>query len=575
MTVSTHSPQALARRQQRLDMLAAAALRALAGDKTLAFRLRHAWRQGAALLWMAPHLRSEEGDGLATYRAIADGLAMRETSTEPAHDAHAPNEWQEPLARVLYEWFWQLRAESLAPEHWPGVRANLAAHFSRWTLAYHDSLLIDTELGLLVFSVVQMVWSGMNHRSPPDVVQDTMEATRAGMAPLLGGFFRELVRSRNDAPRFCAAAAALARAVAGKMTEAEEAAGQLPKGRRDPGNFFLWLDRDPPHEQTLPLAAAGDSRSWERQRRQYHVFTHEFDRELHPASLVRPALLAEYRRLLDQHLHALNLPVSRLGRALARRLAQPRRHGWHFEQESGRIDARHLPRVITSPEERHIFKREADPPQVDACLTVLIDISGSMKTHAETVALWADIWCRMAAVAQVPIEVLGFTTGAWNGGQARRAWLRAGQPPDPGRVAERMHYIYKSARESKAHSRNAIAALLKLDHYREGLDGEAVQWACQRQVQHGAARRVLLVFSDGCPMESATQGANDEFYLDNHLKEVVARETASGAQIIGVGLGLDLAPFYPVSVSLEPEEVLLAKSFFEVLAHIDVRVWPR
>lgn len=149
-------------------------------------------------------------------------------------------------------------------------------------------------------------------------------------------------------------------------------------------------------------------------------------------------------------------------------------------------------------------------------------------------------------------EVLGYTTGAWNGGRAQRDWLRAGKPRHPGRLNEACHLIFKDADTSWRRARPSMGALLKADLFREGIDGEAVAWACQRLKQRHERRRLLLVISDGCPMDGATNLANDTYYLDNHLKDVVATETQQGSvAILGVGVGLDLSPFYPRSLALD------------------------
>jgi len=168
------------------------------------------------------------------------------------------------------------------------------------------------------------------------------------------------------------------------------------------------------------------------------------------------------------------------------------------------------------------------------------------------VAMLADSLVRALELAEVPSEVLGFTTGGWQGGRAQRDWLRAGRPPHPGRLNELCHIVFKDVRTSWRQARTAMAALLKGDLFRESIDGEAVDWACARLHRREEPRKLLIVISDGCPMDGATSLANDAFYLDNHLQQVVQRhERDSSIEIFALGVGLDLSPYYSRSQALD------------------------
>jgi cobaltochelatase CobT len=190
-----------------------------------------------------------------------------------------------------------------------------------------------------------------------------------------------------------------------------------------------------------------------------------------------------------------------------------------------------------------------------------------MKQHAEAVALLVDVLVRALDRAGIASEVLGFTTGAWNGGRAQRDWQRSGRPPHPGRLNELCHLVFKDADTPWSRARTDIAALLKADLYREGIDGEAVAWACGRLRATGAQRRVLVVVSDGSPMDRATELANDEHYLGQHLREVVdAVERRGDAQVLGLGVGLDLSPYYRRSSVLDLSAPMGPAAVREVLA---------
>jgi cobaltochelatase CobT len=278
-------------------------------------------------------------------------------------------------------------------------------------------------------------------------------------------------------------------------------------------------------------------------------------------------LLLGYRAQLDKRIAGSGVNVARLARELKALLAQPRREGWDSAREEGLVDGRRLAQLVASPTERRLFRVERDEPHADCVLSFLIDCSGSMKPHIEAVAMLVDVFVRALEHAGVASEVLGFTTGAWNGGRARRDWLRAGRPANPGRLNERCHVVFKAADTPWRRARPDIAALLRAEAFREGIDGEAVDWACERLNARDAARRLLVVISDGCPMDGATHLANDAQILDRHLRQVVMRhERAGRICIFGVGVGLDLSPYYSASQALELSSLQGNAAFHDILA---------
>ena len=298
----------------------------------------------------------------------------------------------------------------------------------------------------------------------------------------------------------------------------------------------------------------------------YRIFDTQYDREVVAGSLVRPALLRELRERLDERVREQGVNIARLSRQLAALFAQPQRDGWSFGEEEGYIDGRRLAQLISSPAERRLFRQERFWPTPHTLVSLLVDCSGSMKEHIESVAMLIDVFGRALQQAGVGTEVLGFTTSAWNGGRVQRDWLAEGRPPHPGRLNELTYMVYKDAQTSWRRARPSIAAMLKPDLFREGVDGEAVDWACARLTGHDETRRVLIVISDGCPMDTATNLANDQFYLDNHLKDVVARREQQGeVEIYGLGVGLDLSPYYSRCLALDLSQGLSNKVFAEIV----------
>jgi cobaltochelatase CobT len=204
----------------------------------------------------------------------------------------------------------------------------------------------------------------------------------------------------------------------------------------------------------------------------------------------------------------------------------------------------------------------------------LIDCSGSMRQHIESVALLVDVFTRALDGAGVASEVLGFSTGAWNGGRAMRDWQRAGRPPHPGRLNEAAHLIFKDGDTPWRHARHGIAALLHAESFREGIDGEALAWAAARLQARSERRRVLIAVSDGCPMDGATGLANDANYLDHHLQQVAGGIEAEGTiELCAVGVGLDLSPYYGRCQAIDLDAGLSNRLFHEIVGMIGRRGW--
>ena len=281
---------------------------------------------------------------------------------------------------------------------------------------------------------------------------------------------------------------------------------------------------------------------------------------------MRVAQLDEFRDQLDRHVQAQGVNVARLARELMARLATPQREDWAQAQEEGVIDGRRLAQLVSSPTERRLFRQPVREPVADAAVTFLLDCSGSMRAHRQAVAAMVDLLARALELAGATSEILGFTTGAWNGGRAAKDWQRAGRPPAPGRLNEALHLVFKAAETPWRRARRDLAAMLKEDAFREGLDGEALQWAARRLRQRPEPRRLLIVVSDGCPMDAATGLANDPHYLDRHLQQVAGDlEQAGDIELAAIGVGLDLSPYYRRSIVIDLAAGLRHRVFAEVM----------
>lgn len=548
--------QAAARHQQRVEELCAASIRALSGEVDLHFRARRLHCGQRALSLFGPHLQpSLEDDDFGSFRGAADGIALRLTRSDDAlHHRLCP---LCPVERWVFESLEQFRVEALAPSFLPGLAHNLQHRFEQWSHAFHRSGLTDSASGLLLYTVAQVARARVTGQPVLEATEGLIEATRGAIAPSLGPALAGLCREREDQAAYAPHALAIAAHVAAMLRRAkDDAVGDAAEEDDDiaarPGGFSLLLDFDGEVDDDMPSATPGSSRVLDAAAGAYRVFTTAHDVELRAATLVRTALLAEYRETLDRRIVEQGLNVARLARQLQVLLAEPTRDGWDDDQEAGRIDGRRLAQLIVSPTQRRLFRTERQVPVAHCVVAFLIDCSGSMKQHIAAVAVLVDVFVRALEQAGVASELLGFTTGAWNGGRAARDWRRAGQPRHPGRLNEVCQLVFKDADTPWRRARRDIAALLKADLFREGIDGEAVEWACARLMARDEERRLLIVVSDGCPMDTATGLANDTHYLDQHLREVLRRHEQPGdVEIFGVGVGLDLSAFYSRSRALD------------------------
>lgn len=572
------SVSAAVRHQQRVEELCGAAVRALSGDFDLHFRAQRLYRRTRVLPIAASHLYpSLVKDDFASFRGATDGLALRVSCSDAAlHQSKLPDH---PVERLVFELLEQQRVESLVRGSWPGARQNLRHRFERWSATFVASGLAETTRGLLLYALAQTSRTRITGEPVYEPTEELIEGARGHLVGAIGAHLAWLRREREDQSAFAPHALAVARAV-GAMVEAEEgkdigSADASPPNEVQAG-FTLLVNFDHGGDDGFALAEHGTSRVLEAADHRYRVFTRAHDQQHEAARLVRTDELRSLRERLDQRIAKSGLNIGRLAREFKALLARPAPDDWDSGQEEGRIDGRRLSQLIASPSERRLFRTEHLAPQARCQITLLIDCSGSMKQHNEPVALLADVLARALEQAGVRVEVLGFTTAAWNGGRAAKEWQRAGKPPHPGRLNEVRHLVFKDAGTSWRRARPGLASLQKKELFREGVDGEAVEWACARlrnaSHEEPTERRILIVISDGSPMDAATNLANDAHYLDHHLRQVVERQEAmGGVEVFGLGVGLDLSPYYGRCQALDPSSAPTHATFGEVIDLISGR----
>ncbi len=291
---------------------------------------------------------------------------------------------------------------------------------------------------------------------------------------------------------------------------------------------------------------------------EYHAYTTRFDEEVHADELCDTEELTRLRAHLDKQLSHLQGVVARLANRLQRRLLAQQNRAWEFDLEEGVLDPARLSRVVTDPTASLSFKRERDTDFRDTVVTLLIDNSGSMRGRPITVAATcADILARTLERCGVKVEVLGFTTRAWKGGQSREAWLADGKPPNPGRLNDLRHIIYKSADAPWRRARRSLGLMMREGLLKENIDGEALDWAHKRLLARTESRRILMMISDGAPVDDSTLSVNPGNYLERHLRHIIAQiENRSPVELIAVGIGHDVTRYYRRAVTIVDAEEL-------------------
>ena len=303
----------------------------------------------------------------------------------------------------------------------------------------------------------------------------------------------------------------------------------------------------------------------------YKVFAKEYDEEVHAEELAEPVELERLRAYLDQQLEPLKGAVSRLANKLQRRLQAQQNRSWLFDLEEGILDAGRLARVVANPTTPLSFKMEQDTEFRDTVVTLLLDNSGSMRGRPISIAaICADVLARTLERCSVKVEILGFTTRAWKGGQSRERWLNDGRPQQPGRLNDLRHIIYKGADAPWRRSRPNLGLMMKEGLLKENIDGEALEWAHRRMIARVEQRKILMVISDGAPVDDSTLSVNPANYLEKHLRDVIDMvERRKAVELLAIGIGHDVTRYYERAVTITDVEQLAGAMTEQLAALFD------
>ena len=537
-------------------------MRSLSGNTHLQIRDWQLFHKSLALNALAPHLNFNYLQASwADPRGVLDGVALRlRYSNYELHLLHSPNGQIESLVFEVLE---QIRVESICPAGLAGSKQNVENQFIAWLQEFMASGGVEGSIGLLLLSIFSTVWVKLNQRSLPQLMQDVVEATRAGLAAELGPYLVKLKENQFDQASYIKTALEITRLV-GSLIDAEyQNAPSIRTKQKNISNTFLKIEWVQPPS---PISSSEKGRSYsvqdsekylERSLEQYTVFNSAYDIEIEAKKSIRPAQLAIYQQELSDEIAKLNLPWGKLTRSYQHIFHTKILKRWETTQTEGLIDRRYLTRIATAPLDPVLYKHPSQKIEALGSVTLLIDCSGSMKDQRLKIATCVDALVRMLEQAQIQTEVLGYSTSTWQGGRPFKEWRRGGQIPHPGRLNERAHWIFKDFHTHWRKARPGIAALLRPEIYAESIDGEALLWAARRlQTESGnkSTQKKLILFSDGCPMDRATIEANGEHFLKNHLLQAIAWcEQQHHFELWGCGIGEELRPFFPHRLSWDQE----------------------
>lgn len=553
-----------------------------------------------------------EDVSIARGEADAMALRMRHHDTE-LHTASVPTA---PAARALYDAVEQARVEALGANRMVGVADNLGVALEARCRDKGFARVTEREQAPVAEAVALLVREALTGAAPPPSATQMVDLWRPFVESKIGETLTNLDNRLDDQEAF----QDIVRQMISDLGLAEEEMNAEPDPNEESGDDQDDAEGDSSgegdsdgdaqsmdgtgeeedagaesEEADMPFEdgdgdlepGAGDEdpdapgQPWrppefghnQGEQFVYGAFTTEFDEEIEADELCDADELNRLRQQLDQQLTNLQNVISRLANRLQRRLMAKQTRTWDFDLEEGLLDTARLTRVVTNPSHPLSFKLEKDMNFRDTVVTLLIDNSGSMRGRPISVAaMSADILARTLERCGVKVEILGFTTRAWKGGQSREKWLAAGKPANPGRLNDLRHIIYKSADAPWRRARKNLGLMLREGLLKENIDGEALLWAHNRLLARPEQRRILMIVSDGAPVDDSTLSVNAGNYLERHLRQIIEWiETYSPVELLAIGIGHDVTRYYKRAVTIVDAEQLggtvmdqLAELFDEV-----------
>ena len=532
----------------------------------------------------------------ARIRGLADQMALRLAHHDEG--AHARLRPQSPDSAAIFEALEQARTDAIGANALGGVRANLAAALEGEIERKGLNRMTDRARAPMADVLSLLVRERLTGDAPPDGAKAMVDQFRTDIEGRAGADLDKLMAAIDDQSAFGRLARTILRDL--DLADASEAEGadgeegeEEPEGGEGDGQQgeqgegetappdrvqlsdqqtesddaeMVQVDDMEMSEETDEAADLGDAAKTSRPdvkdpgnpEPPYKVFTTSHDEIVGAADLCEPEELERLRAYLDQQLAALSSVVSRLANRLQRRLMAKQNRAWTFDLEEGLLDTSRLTRVVVDPTAPLSFKEEKDMDFRDTVVTLLLDNSGSMRGRPIMVAaVCADILARTLERCAVKVEILGFTTRAWKGGMSRDDWIKEGKPGQPGRLNDLRHIVYKSADEPWRRARRNLGLMMREGLLKENIDGEALVWAHQRLMARPEQRHILMVISDGAPVDDSTLSVNSGHYLERHLRTVISEiEQNSPVELLAIGIGHDVTRYYRRAVTIVDVEQL-------------------
>ena len=550
-------------------------------------------------------------------RGQADSVALKLRH----HDAalHARQVPRSAQARQVFNALEQTRCEVLGAQAMAGVAINLDAALEARVASLNLDRLGDTEQAPLPEMLGLLAREAMLGQLPPPSAVKTLEHWRSKLESIVGTDLVELSRCVGDQRAYAQAMRELLRSLGfsdeqadpqydesddesesdddasaqneGEAGDSDTSASESMEGAEmrdgagedesdagdmeslDPGSLeFGDEDSETPGETTWRPQPGHNVLD----RDQYHPYCTDYDEIIDAAQLCEPDELNRLRAHLDQQLSHLQSVIGKLANRLQRRLLAKQVRSWEFDLEEGYLDTARLARVVANPTHALSYKMEKETGFRDTVVSLLIDNSGSMRGRPIVVAaMSADILARTLERCAVKVEILGFTTRAWKGGQSRERWLAQGKRPNAGRLNDLRHIIYKSADQPWRRARRSLGIMLREGLLKENIDGESLMWAHQRLIARPEQRRILMVISDGAPVDDSTLSVNPSNYLERHLRQVIEYiERQSPVELLAIGIGHDVTRYYQRAVTLVDAEQL-GGAVMEQLAELFDADWEQ
>ena len=545
-----------------------------------------------------PRPTSASGSVLDTnLRGAADSVALWLAHHNAAiHQKKAPTT---PEAKLIFDAVERTRVEAIGAVEMKGVAKNLQAkieaQFARESLAPPNA--DDNQAQTIARITALILRQQLTGAEPPQSVAMAVDLWRPWVESRAGALMQKLRDNIQDQNAYAELTRQLIGALETELgdsassdhdddasddeasddkTTAEESPNPTAQDGDNPDEEGIEAPGDAPSMEGSEADGAGDEDSTSVEGDQaagpqdsnlpnpraqaefYRIFTQAHDEIIEAQDLCDSDELTRLRQLLDKQLEHLHGAIGKLANRLQRKLMAHQNRSWNFDLEEGILDAGKLSRVVTQPSHPLSYKMESEIKFRDTVVSLLIDNSGSMRGRPITIAAAAaDILARTLERCGVKVEILGFTTRAWKGGKAREKWQSAGKPPYPGRLNDLRHIIYKSADAPMRRARKSLGLMLREGLLKENIDGEALLWAHNRLLGRQEDRRILLVISDGAPVDDSTLSANPGNYLERHLREVIAYiENRSPVQLVAIGIGHDVTRYYERAVTITDVEQL-------------------